>query len=216
MDNEKLIFENTCESTPYLCPEIRLRLVTETCPLWRAREHDLTALGISDPFWAFCWAGGQALARFLLDHPEVVAGKRVLDFGAGGAVEGIAAALAGAREVLAADIDPLTKDVIALNAKLNGVNINSTCDDLVGTPVRGFDVVLAGDVCYDPKFAEKVIVWLRRIASAGIQVFIGDPGRGYLPDNGLVTVATYRAPADVDLSGKFLRDTRVFKLEVNE
>jgi predicted nicotinamide N-methyase len=212
MDHYNFIIENTCESTPYLCPEIRLRLVTESCSLWRARENDLAAFNIGDPYWAFCWAGGQALARYLLDHPQVVTGKRVLDFGAGGGVVAIAAALSGAREVLAADIDPLTKEVLSINAQLNGVAINTTCNDIVGTPVRGFEVVLAGDVCYDPKFAEKVIGWLRQTASGGTQILIGDPGRGYLPDRGLLAVATYRAPADTELTGKFLRNVNVFEL----
>ncbi len=212
MDRHTFIIENTRESTPYLCPEIRLRLVTESCPLWRAREKDLAAYDLADPYWAFCWAGGQALARYLLDHPQLVAGKRVLDFGAGGGVVAIAAALSGAQEVVAVDIDPLTNEVIQINAQLNGVAITTTNDDLVGATVRGFEVVLAGDVCYDPKFAGKVIAWLRQIASGGIQVLIGDPGRGYLPDRGLVAVATYRTPADTELTGKFLRNANVFEL----
>ena len=212
MNHYQFIIENTCESTPYLCPEIRLRLVTESCPLWRARENDLAALNIGDPYWAFCWAGGQALARYLLDNPHLVAGKQVLDFGAGGGIVAIAAALSGAREVLAADIDPLIKEVIPINAKLNGVDIQTTCDDLVGSPIRGFEVILAGDVCYDPEFARRVIAWLRQIALGGIPVLIGDPGRGYLPDRGMLAVATYQTPADTELTGKFLRNTNVFEL----
>jgi predicted nicotinamide N-methyase len=155
MDPEELVLQHTVVATPPLCPELRLHLVTETCPLWRATEADLARLGLSEPYWAFCWPGGQALARHLLDHPALVAGARVLDFGAGSGVEAIAALRAGAAHALAADIDPLAGVACRLNARLNDVALEVTDEDLVGSD-RGWDVVLVGDMFYERRLAERV------------------------------------------------------------
>lgn len=211
-----LITRETVIERPVLCPELRLHLITDVCPLWQAREPDLEALDLPPPYWAFAWAGGQALARFLLDRPELVAGKRVLDFGSGSALEGIAAALGGAAYVLAADLDPFAEDAARLNAALNGVTLDTTTRDVVAEPVLagGWDLVLAGDVFYDAESAAPIVVWLRALAAAGAEVLAGDPARGPLVRSGvgLVPLAEYDAPADVDVGGRFTKRTTVYRL----
>ncbi len=197
-----------------LCPEIRLHLVTAECPLWTATEEEAARAGLVEPYWAFSWAGGQALARYVLDHPDVVAGRDVLDFGAGGAVEAIAAARAGAR-VLAADIDPLAVEAAKLNAALNGVTLETTTEDLVGRLDLRFDVVLAGDVFYGDDMAARVRSWLVDLSRAGALVLIGDPDRGFLDTSGLEPRARYEAPADNDADGSFLRPTTVYALSAH-
>lgn len=197
-----------------LCPEIVLHLITADCPLWRATEAEAAAAGLVEPYWAFCWAGGQALARYVLDRPELVRGKRVLDFGAGGAVEGIAAALAKA-DVLAADIDVMAARAAELNAAANGVALTITTDNLIGHFYGHWDVVLAGDVFYGTEMAAPILAWLRGLAERGATVLIGDPDRGFLDTSGLVPVARYDAPADNDADGSFLRPTTVYRIGVD-
>ncbi len=211
MDRKAFVMENTQIMTPFLCPEMRLHLITDACPLWRATEKDLTDMKLDAPYWGFCWAGGHALARCILDNPEMVAGRRVLDFGAGCGVEAIAAMQRGAASVLAADIDPLAVEAIALNAELNGVVIQTTTEDLIGVELGGIDVVLAGDMFYDPDFSVRVLDWLVRLP--GPDIFIGDPGRGNLSATPLRTMASYQAPSDVDLYGKHLLETTVYAVE---
>jgi predicted nicotinamide N-methyase len=213
-DSRAFILGNTVVATPYLCPEIRLHLVTEECPLWHAREEDLDAMGLPSPFWAFCWAGGEALARSLLDHPERVAGLRVLDFGAGGGIEAMAAARAGAR-VVAVDVDPLAARCAKLNADLNGVALDAVVADWVGREDLGFDAVLVGDVTYDPELARRVVDWLAGLADRGVDVWVGDPGRGCLPEESLhrfQRVESHRAPADNDRGHRSLVGTDVYRL----
>ena len=168
-----------------MLPEIPLHLATEVTPLWEATESTLAAINLPPPYWAFAWPGGRAVARHVLDVPELVAGKRVLDFAAGSGMIAIAAAKAGAAEVLAAEIDDFAADVIGLNAEANGVAVRTVCEDIVGRPLPGIDVVLAGDVCYEKPMAERVIGWLRGLAREGVLVIIGDPGRAYVPKTGL-------------------------------
>jgi predicted nicotinamide N-methyase len=211
VDPDETIRRHTLVTPARLCPEIRLHLVTAECPLFRAGEEEAAQAGLVEPYWAFSWAGGQALARWVLDSPETVCGKRVLDFGAGGAVEGIAAALRGAR-VLAADIDPLAARAAALNAALNGVSLDVTTTDLVGHVDRSWEVVLAGDVFYGTEMALPIRDWLTAVARGGARVFIGDPDRGFLSTAGLVPLARYDAPADNDADGSFLRPTTVYEL----
>lgn len=194
----------TRPSTPFLCPEVRLQLATPQ--LRSARLEDLPALGVHDPYWAFAWAGGQALARYLLDHPEGVRGRRVLDFGCGGGVEAVAAALAGAREVLASDLDPVALAAVRANGALNQVRIRTTTRDWLGDPCVGWDVILAGDVCYDPDLARRVWAWLGRLPAG--TALLADPGR--FPLEGGRVVACYDAPADNDEGGQSLRQTRVY------
>lgn len=194
-----------------ICPEILLHLVTARCPLFRATEEEASAAGLTEPYWAFSWAGGQALARYVLDHGDVVREKRVLDFGAGGAVEGIAAALRGGR-VLAADIDEMAVRAAELNAEANGVALDVTTENLVGTVDPSWDVVLAGDVFYGTEMARPFQAWLRELAARGAVVLIGDPDRGFLDTAGLAPVARYDAPADNDADGSFWRATTVYRV----
>ncbi len=199
--HREYILSQTLVATPALCPEIRLRLVTAACPLWTASAADLERLRLPDPFWAFAWPGGQALARHLLDHPGLVRGRRVLDVGAGSALQAIAALKSGASSALAADIDPFAVEAAEINAELNGVALEVTSDDRVGTGGAGYDVVLAGDMFYDPQLAARLSDWLGALARAGATVLVGDPGRGHLPTAGLSLLGQYETPPDADCPG---------------
>lgn len=165
-DPDVFIRDNTDVLSPPHVPEVRLRLATEAHELWLKTEEELEEIGLPPPFWAFAWAGGQGLARHVLDHPGLVAGKSVLDFASGSGLVGIAARMAGATGVLAADIDPWSETAIRLNAALNGVAVGYTGEDLVGRD-RGWDVVLAGDVFYDRAFADVLIPWFSALAARG-------------------------------------------------
>jgi predicted nicotinamide N-methyase len=208
----EFILQHTRECSPPLCPEIRLRLITPECPLWRAGERELSALKLPDPYWGFCWAGGQALSRYLLDHPEELRGRRVLDFGAGCGIGAIAAALSGAARVLGADTDRTAVVALQINAELNGVQVETTTQDLIGDPLAGWEVILAGDMFYDPAFSARLLAWLRDLAARGALVLIGDPGRGNLDGPALTPIARCLAPADVDPGGTRLRETAVYSL----
>jgi predicted nicotinamide N-methyase len=212
-DMRAFIREHTRLASPHLCPELRLWLVTPACPLWRAGEAELAALGLPEPFWAFCWAGGQALARHLLDHPELARARRVFDFGSGGAVEGLAAARSGAAQVLAVDLDPWAAEAAHLNARENGLELETAVRDPIGEDCDGFELVLAGDVAYDPAFAGRVLAWLRELAARGKLVLLADPGRANLDPGALEILAEYRAPADVDEDGRHLRPTWVYEVK---
>ncbi|MDD9908017.1 MAG: 50S ribosomal protein L11 methyltransferase [Rhodospirillaceae bacterium] len=205
-----LITENTAIVAPRLVPEISLHLADEDLPLYRAGEDELTALGIGTPYWAFAWAGGQALARYVLDNPDVVAGKRVLDFGAGSGLVAIAAAKAGAAEIIAADIDPVAAEAMSLNGALNGVDFSITTEDLIDTD-GGWDPMLIGDVCYDKEIADRLLPWLRGLAAVGRTVLIGDPGRFILRDMGLETIAAYHAETTGIMEDSDLRNARVWR-----
>lgn len=178
--------------------------------MWSATEKDLADLAIADPFWGFCWAGGQALARYVLDHPELVAGKQILVFGAGCGIEAIAAAMAGAVYVLAADIDPLAVQATQLNASLNGVSLETSTTDLIGASLSNYDLLLAGDMFYDAAFAARVLDWLRTLAQTGMKILLADPGRGYIDQTLTAQLAVYQAPVDVDMSGRHFQATTVF------
>ncbi|MBS2021025.1 MAG: methyltransferase [Deltaproteobacteria bacterium] len=209
------MLEHTLPVSVPLVPEVTLRLLTEECPLWYANEAEAARHGLSEPYWAFAWPGGQALARYVLDHPDLVRGRRVLDFGAGGAIEGIAAALAGARSVTAADLDPLACAAAQVNAKLNGVTtLSATSRDLVGDPgvVEDFDVILAGDVFYDADLARRGRAWLKELGYFGKLVLLGDPARGFLEIEGLHEVARYVATWDGDTTGTITRSTGVYTI----
>ena len=211
MNGEERIRLHTEVVSAPLCPELRLHLVTDRCPAWRMTEAQAASIGLVEPYWAFCWPGGQALARHLLDHPEVVRGKRVLDFGAGCAIEGLAALKAGATSVLAADIDQVACAAARLNAGLNGLSLEVTDEDLVGT-LPACDVVLAGDVFYDRDLARRGLAWLTSLSRSGLEVLIGDPARGFLDLTGLEQVSSVRALADGDSSGTVLRETGVYRI----
>jgi predicted nicotinamide N-methyase len=199
----------TIIATPPLVPEIRLHLASEVVPLWQATEANLTERGLPPPYWAFAWPGGQALARYLLDNSDLVRGKRVLDFAAGSGLAAIAAAKAGAPGVEAAEIDRFAIAAIGLNAALNGVTLGLIEADILGEPGR-WDVVLAGDVCYERPMAERVGQWLAALAAAGTRVLMGDPGRNYLPAAGLSEVARYQVPTSLDLEDRISRETIVW------
>lgn len=205
-----LITENTAIVAPRLVPEVTLHLADEDLPLYRAGEDELAALGIGTPYWAFAWAGGQALARYVLDNPAVVAGKRVLDFGAGSGLVAIAAAKAGAAGVTAADIDPLAAAAMSLNGALNDVEFNVTTDDLIGSD-DSWDPLLIGDVCYDRDIADRLLPWLRVLTAAGRKVLIGDPGRFILRGMGLETIAAYHAETTGIMEDSDLRNAQVWR-----
>ena len=211
-DEVELIRHHTVVASPYLCPEIRLHLIVEGCPLWTATEEQARAQGLAEPYWAFAWAGGQALARYLLDHPEVVRARTVLDFGAGGGVQSIAAAFAGAR-VTANDIDPLACSALEMNAALNGVRLATLRDNLLGRADLDYQVILAADGCYEQEAAEQVLGWLRGIArERDSQILLADPQRGFLDTRGLEVLGVYRAPTDFDAHGTNLIDTTIYRV----
>jgi predicted nicotinamide N-methyase len=210
-DPRAFILTQTVIAAPPLTPEIRLHLATEITPIWEATEANLTQMNLPPPYWAFAWAGGQALTRFLLDHPDWVKGKRVLDFAAGSGLSAIGAAKAGASLVEAAEIDDYAIAAIALNARINDVAIKLVREDLVGIAPR-WDVVLAGDVCYERPMAERVIAWFRALAARGVAVLMGDPGRAYLPQSGLVELARYQVPTSLELEDRTMRETIVWRL----
>ncbi|HUI19100.1 MAG TPA: 50S ribosomal protein L11 methyltransferase [Alphaproteobacteria bacterium] len=206
---------HTALAAPPLLPEISLHLASELTPLWQATEETLAVQGLAPPYWAFAWVGGQALARYLLDEPGVVRGKRVLDFAAGSGVAGIAALKAGAAAVTASELEPLALAAIALNAAANGVAVTVCGEDLTAAPPSGWDVILAGDVCYERPMAERVAGWLEAAAQAGAFVLLGDPGRAYLPQHGLVTLARYEVPTTRELEDRDSREVLIYRVGVH-
>ncbi len=209
---EDFIRANTRLQHPPLVPEVQLYLASEVVPLWQATEEELAREGLPPPFWAFAWAGGQALARYLLDHPEVVAGKRVLDFAAGSGLQGIAAKLAGAASVEAVEIDAFACAACRLNAEANHAEITVEQSDLVGQANPGWDVVLAGDVCYERPAAARITAWLRGLARPDCLVLMGDPGRTYLPREGLERVIGYAVKTSRELEDTDLRNAVVWQV----
>ena len=212
MNSAAFVRCNTAITAPPLVPEIRLHLATEITPIWQATEETLARSALPPPFWAFAWAGGQALARYLLDHPAEVAGRSVLDFGAGSGLVAIAAAKAGAASVFAAEIDHFAAAAIAANAALNDVAIAVTTADLLDTVDPRWEVVSAGDVCYERPMADRVTGWLRGLAARGTLVLLGDPGRAYLPSEGLVERARYLVPTSRELEDRDTRDAVVWEV----
>jgi predicted nicotinamide N-methyase len=254
-DPAAFIRNNTALIAPPLVPEVRLHLATEVVPLWRRTEEELDAEGVPPPYWAFAWAGGQALARYLLDHTDVIREKRVLDFGSGSGLVAIAAAIAGARQILAADIDPFAAKAIAMNSAANfppshfagevacdaqrrktegagndkntplrlrrlkagvgtspalrGRKIEITSADIIDAACA-WDVILVGDMCYERPLAERLLRWLSLCAESGATVFLGDPGRSYFPESGVVKLATYRVQTTRELEDRDIRETSVY------
>jgi predicted nicotinamide N-methyase len=210
---ERFIRENTAPAPVPLVPEISLYLASELTPLWHATEATLAAWDNS-PFWAFAWAGGQALARYVLDHPELVRGRRVLDFGAGSALVAIAAARAGAVHVRACDIDPFFVAAARLNAGLNRVEIETVTESVLGVRPEKLDadVIVAGDVFYERDLARDGLAWFRALTRAGRLVLVGDPGRIYSPAEGLAPCATYDVPTTTEIEVHPVRETRVLRV----
>jgi predicted nicotinamide N-methyase len=215
LDPAAFIRSNTAIATPPLVPEIRLHLATEITPIWQATEENLARAGVPPPFWAFAWAGGQALARFVLDHRDEIEGRFVLDFGAGSGLVAIAAAKAGAAHVLAAEIDHFGVAAITANAALNGVMVDVTSADLIGKADWRWNVITAGDVCYEQPMAGRVTRWLRDLALGGRLVLLGDPGRAYLPAGGLCERARYLVPTSRELENRNVREGIVWEVIVD-
>jgi predicted nicotinamide N-methyase len=191
---------------------IRLHLADEVYPLWHALQVETGDPDTPMPYWAFAWGGGLAIARYQAEHPEVVDGRHVLDLAAGSGLCAIAALRAGAASVTAADIDPFAVEAIALNAKANGVRIQTTDRDLLAEPPPDVDVILAGDCWYEESLAARVLPWLRAARDLGIDVITGDPGRRYLPTGELVEVAVYDVRTTTELEDLALKQGRVFRI----
>jgi predicted nicotinamide N-methyase len=208
MTPQEFIKSNAALIAPPLVSEIKLYLATEVVPLWRATEEELAEIGVPPPYWAFAWAGGQALSRYVLDHPQLVAGKRVLDIGAGSGLVAIAAAIAGASSVLAADIDSFSCAAIHLNAAANRCTVTVTQDDMIGT-AGNWDIILVGDLFYERPLAERLLAWLMPL---GVPALLGDPGRNYFPKERVERLATYSVQTSRDLEDREIRETGVYRL----
>jgi predicted nicotinamide N-methyase len=211
-DRVEFIRSNTRLMTPPLVPEVRLHLAHEALPLWEKTEEELQQIGLPVPFWAFAWAGGQALARYILDNPQLCTGKHVLDFASGSGLVAIAAAKAGAARVTACDIDLFAEAAIGLNAAENAVSLDCICRDLIGED-EDWPVVLAGDIFYEEPLADRLLTWFRRLAARGATVLIGDPGRTYLPKDQLSECALYNVPVTRALEDQEIKKTRVWQLQ---
>ncbi len=203
--------EHTQVSHHPLVPEVKLHVAREVVPIWQAMEAWQGNGNLPPPYWAFCWPGGAAVTRYVLDNPDLVRRKRVLDFAAGGGAAAIAAALCGAIAT-AADIDAVAAQVITHNAALNGAQVAVANGDVTESDSNAWEVVVAGDVCYERPMASLVFGWLRRQAAAGVTVLMADPGRDYLPTEGLERVAQYTVPITTDLEKDPSRSTIVYRV----
>jgi predicted nicotinamide N-methyase len=212
MDAPDFIRANTRLLPVPLVPEIQLHLAEESLPIWRKTEEELGQMNVPPPYWAFAWAGGLALARYLLDHAAVVAGRRVLDLGSGSGLTAIAAKKAGAAQVLATDIDAFALAAIGLNAAANGVTIETLQEDPLAAPGGAFDIVLAGDMFYERPLAERVLAFLDTASIAGAHVLVGDPGRSYFPTERFRQVAEYSVPVTRELEDAEIKRTAVWQL----
>lgn len=212
MNPTPFILANTTLLPVPLTPEIRLHLAHEAVPLWQKTEEELGEIGLPPPFWAFAWAGGQALARYVLDHQEAVANKQIFDLASGSGLVAIAAMKAGASRVLAADIDSFAVAAIAINSAANKVQLSTTSEDLLQSPPPHVDTILVGDLFYEKSLAEKVFAWLSTAKANGTHILIGDPGRSYLPQEKLAKVAEYNVPVTRDLEDAEIKRTAVWTL----
>lgn len=209
-DEEAFILANTRLLPVPHAPEISLQVADEATVLWQKTEEELGELGLPPPFWAFAWAGGQALARYVLDHPTSVSGRKVLDFASGSGLVAIAAAKAGASLVEACDIDRFACTAMRINASRNGVDLKIISQDLVGHDA-GWEVVLAGDIFYQRDIAERLTPWFGVLARRGAEVLVGDPGRAYLPHDRLQKRAQYEVPVTRALEDAEIKRTAVWR-----
>ena len=204
---------NTIIENPALTPEIALHLATEVTPLWFATADTLATSGAEPPFWAFAWPGGQALARYVLDHPNIVKERQVLDIATGSGIVAIAAAKSGAATITANDVDPLSLAAVDLNAKLNSVSVSTSSKDLTNCPPpQNWDVVLAGDIFYDREMTARFSPWLRARAAAGALVLVGDPDRAYCPTDNIERLATYNVATSLDLESSKMLTTTIWQI----
>lgn len=210
-DVAKFIRENTRVLAPSHVPELKLHLADDAVALWELTEEQLGELGLAPPFWAFAWAGGQALARYLLDHPEIVRGRRVLDVASGSGLVAIAAMQAGAAHAIAVDIDAFASEAAKLNAALNGVSVETSDADPVGASTDA-ELILVGDLFYDRDLAPRVLEWLIALQRDGKEVLVGDPGRTYLPRDKLERIARYDIPVTRALEDAEVKRAAVWKL----
>ncbi|XP_049812617.1 electron transfer flavoprotein beta subunit lysine methyltransferase-like isoform X2 [Schistocerca nitens] len=207
------IQQHTEVSRDHLTPEIALHLITPSCELWKCKDQ--AQVPFSDPYWAFYWPGGQAVARYLLDNPKTVCGFHVLDVGSGSGACAIAAAKAGAQSVTANDIDPVAGEAILLNCSLNQVNVNVSLNDMIGKTCFEWDIILLGDVLYDTEFAQRLQPWIKSLQNAGKTIFVGDPGRhamNVIPEGNLQLLATYSLPPQTNLENRGFSTAFVWKI----
>jgi predicted nicotinamide N-methyase len=209
---EAFIVANTQALAPPLVPEILLYLAAESLPIWQKTEDELGEMNVPPPYWAFAWAGGQALARYILDHPVLLSGKRVLDLGSGSGLTAIAAMKSGAAGVHASDIDLMALAAIRLNAALNTVEVTTTADDLLARSPEAYDVVLVGDLFYERALADLVSRFIDQAAAQGALVLIGDPQRNYFPKGRFAAAAEYRVPVTRELEDAEIKRTSVWRL----
>ncbi len=213
IDRAAFIRANTAVLSPPLVPELRLHLAHEAVPLWMKTEEELDEIGLPPPFWAFAWAGGQALSRYVTDNPACVRGLTVLDLASGSGMVAIAAARAGAAHVTASDIDAFAVVSMTMNAGLNGVSLSAAGTDLLEHPPGAFSVILVGDLFYEKNIAARALAWLRLAQANGARVLIGDPGRSYLPKDSLEKLAEYNVPVTRDLEDAEIKRTAVWALK---
>jgi len=213
-DPEGFIRANLALERPAMVPEFKLWLATEYVPIWQATEAWMEQQNIDPPYWAFCWPGGQALARYLIDNPGTVRSKRAIDFAAGSGVSSMAAAYSGAASVTANDIDLLSLVAARLNAKANGLAFEVSADDWLANPGKApeADVVIAGDVCYEREMSVQALAWLRSHAAKGRLVLLGDPGRNYFSAQGLEERGRYEIPTSLQLENRGMRETVVWRV----
>ena len=209
---EAFIRTNTRLLSPPLVPEIKLYLAEESVPIWQKTEEELGEINVPPPYWAFAWAGGQALARYILDNPEFIQDKHVLDLGSGSGLTAIVALLAGAADVLACDIDAFALAAARMNARENKVVLSTTRDDLLAGSPLSYDVILVGDLFYERTLAEKVLAFIEAAALGGAVVLIGDPQRNYFPRGRFTLAAEYLVPVTRELEDSLIKKTAVWRL----
>jgi len=207
----RFVRENTVAAQAPLVPEITLHLASEVTPLWHATESYLEQNGLPPPYWAFAWPGGQTFARLLLDRPELARGRKVLDFASGCGIAAIAAAKAGAAQVVATEIDAFAVAALGLNAALNDVRFDIFEGDILAEPPAAWDLILAGDVCYEKPMADRTVAWLDLAVARGAEVLIADPGRAYLPKTGLSEIARHDVPTSLDLENRKIMTTVIYR-----
>jgi predicted nicotinamide N-methyase len=211
-DAAEFIRAQTRLAAPSAVPELQLHLATEVTPLWQSTEDQFRTGHLPPPFWAFAWPGGQGMARYILDHPEIVRGKRIVDFASGSGIVAIAAMRAGAKQALAVDIDPLALAAITLNAQANKVKIDLSDGLDLMKPYKKADLILAGDICYQQSLATSVTRWLRLCVEANVEVLLADPGRAYVPQEGLSRIGSYDIPTSRELEDQDSRHVTVWRM----